>query len=255
MSDDSTIYQPTPWFKKKKIVIPLILIALSALGSFGGNNSKSNQSSSSDGVSSLRSYPATIEGSAVVNPATLAIRFTVRNDGSQPVTPNCDLRAKDVSGTYSGFDLFTPTTPIEPGGMQHLVGHLTITKQGAQYATDMSISCTANTTDSSSSSNKEVTVVGVDSCGGTYGDYDADNKTWYWGVCAKASGVSIATQMNCTESGLDSSGKVIVSHDFIATTLNDLTITGYGPNETTMPDTTKQIAKAIKSATVKCKIA
>jgi hypothetical protein len=250
--------QDRPWFKRKKIMIPLVLVALIIIGSIGGGKKSPSSSSGSTPTTSTqtatRVYPSSVDGSAVVNPATLAVRFTVRNDGSQPVTPSCDLRAQDTSGTYSGFDLFTLTAPLAAGAMQHLVGDLTITKQGAAYATQITVKCSAETSDTSISQGKTVTVVDVSDCGFGYGAYDSDNKTWYWGACAKASGVAPNTQMTCTQVGLDSAGKELARNTYTAVALNDLTITSYGQDQNVTLDTTKAIAKAIKSIQYTCEL-
>jgi hypothetical protein len=240
---------PKPWFKKKRIIIPLAFLVLGVFGSLTG---KSGTSSTGGGGSTTRSYPAAVDGSAVVNPATLAVRFHVTNDGSQAVTPNCTLKAQDVSGTYSGYDIFTPTSPVAPGATQNLVGHLTITKQGASYADQFSLSCVAETSDTTSNSGKAVGVTDISNCGDSYGAFDDSTNTWYWGACMKATGVAPMTHMTCTENGLDSAGKQVATHTFPANTLNDLTIIAYGENETTQPTTTKAIAQSIKSVTVSC---
>jgi hypothetical protein len=206
----------------------------------------------SESKSVTRVYPATVEGHAVINPATMSVRFRVHNTGSLPITPSCTLSASDPSGTYHGFDIFTPKSPIAAGASIPLVGRLTITKQGANYANQFKIKCTAVTTDTAISTGKSVTIVSVTNCGDSYGAYDDTVPEWYWGACIKASKVAPFTHMRCVETAFNSSGKVLTSHAFNATTLNDLSVTGYGEKETTMPSTTKAVAKAITNVKVKC---
>jgi hypothetical protein len=198
-----------------------------------------------------RNYPATIDGYAVVNPATLAVRFTIKNDGTRLVDPSCIIRAQDESGTYHGFDVFVPPKAIQPGSVVHLVGNLTITKQGAAYVTTVKINCTALTADKATSAGKSVRIVDVNNCGDTYGAFDPSSG-WYWGACIKVGGVNPNTILKCTETALNGSGKAIAKHSFVAVTFSNLTLTGYGTGQTTMPDTTKAIAEAIKTVKVVC---
>lgn len=221
-----------------------IVVVLAIAATFG--NTSGSTSSPTD--SSVRTYPATIDGSFVVNPATLAIQWSVQNNGSQTVKPSCDIEAKDLSGTYRGFDTFDTTNPIPAGSTVHATSNLTITKEGANFATDISITCTTRTSDRTVTTGKSVKVVSVFN---PLGAYDSSSG-WYWGGPPIVSGVAVNTQMTCIETALDVSGKVIATHKFSGVTLNNNAVTGYGDGQDPTVNATKAIALAIKSVTAKC---
>ncbi len=110
------------------VVIVLILWGLYAIF-FGGSGKKA-------------SYQGTVDTSSfnIVNPATLGVSFHVKNTGNAPGAPYCTLQVNDVNDTYSGTDAFTLKT-IQPGQTVTSVDNVTITKQGAQYVTDGTITC------------------------------------------------------------------------------------------------------------------
>lgn len=247
---------PKPWFKKKRFVIPAALLVLGVIGAATGGSKSSPSSVPSNGKiantnsSGDRVYPATVDGIAVLDPATVVVRFTVSNNGSESVSPSCTVRVQNAGGSYHGFDVFS-MNPIAPGASVHASGKIVITSQGAQFATQSSISCTAKTSDTTVSSGKSVTVVSVTDALGAYDP----SSGWYWGGGIKVAGVAPNTQMKCTESALDSTGKVIATHSFMAVTFNDLTVTGYGEGQDVTADTTKAIAQAIKKVTATCSLA
>ena len=235
----------------KRIVIAAIVVTflIISFASGGSTTSTNTSTSTSSETSHTRSYAAKVDGSAVINPASLAVRFTVTNDGTQTVTPSCTIDAKDPSSTYHGYDIFE-INPIKAGGVEHAVGNLTITKEGSSFITDIKISCTANTTDSASSAGKAVAVTGISTDG--FSAYDSDAKSWYWGVTFKAVGVDKNTRLTCTQIAFNKAGKEVVRHSYSAVTVNDLTVIAYGQDEIAMPDTTKAIAKAIVNIKVSC---
>ena len=51
-----------------------------------------------------------------------------------------------------------------------------------------------------------------------------------------------------------SNGKQIAKHTYPANVVNDGTVVSYGEGETSMPDTTKTIAQAIKDIKVACNL-
>jgi hypothetical protein len=126
-----------------------------------------------------------------------------------------------------------------------MVGQITITKQGAEFANQISISCVAKTMDTGSVVGNEVSITNIEDCSG----YDPDLNEWWWGACFKGVRLSPMTQMDCTSQALNSKGEVILTDEFRANTLNDGTIIHYGA---TLPTTTKAKVKAIKSYNIKC---
>jgi hypothetical protein len=231
-----------PWFKKKRFVIPAIFLVLGFIGSLSGNSG----STSNSGGSNLRSYPVSFVRSAVVNPATLSVVFSVTNDGTQPITPKCTIKMKDESGTYSGWDVFDITDPIDPNVSKEIIVQLTITKQGASFANEFTGECSANTTDNATNVGKEVVISDIQNFSATDG-----SEGWYWGASFKANQKPM-TKMNCTVKALDKSGKVIGETSYRANTLNDGTVIGYGSDAQALVDSKKSMVLAIESFDVKC---
>ena len=236
------------WAKKLVLAgvfsLVAMVVVLAIVATFGSTSGGANSPSGSG----TRTYPASIDGSFVVNPATLAIQWSVQNNGSQTVKPSCVIEAKDLSGTYRGFDTIETTNPIPAGSTVHATSNLTITKEGANFATDISITCTAQTSDKTVTTGKSVTVVSVSN---PLGAFDSSSG-WYWGGTPIVSGVAVNTQMTCIESAFDASGKVIATHRFSGVTLNNNAVTGYGDGQDPTVDATKAIAQAITSVTAKC---
>ena len=238
-----------PWFKKKRFVIPLVFLVLSFIGGLSGGEDVSTETSSEE-VSSEeveREYPLEIESYAVVNPATISFQFRVTNDGTEEVTPTCYIKVQDPSGTYKGYDYFTPNDPLQPGVSKPLVGQLTITKEGAAFATEWSGKCTAKTRDMGSSKGKEVELYEIVNCS----DYDSVEKEWFWGSCFKAK-VAPMTQMNCSVDALDTKGNVVASQEYRATTGNNGAVMPYG--DYVFPATTKAVVNSIKDFKISCSL-
>lgn len=61
--------------------------------------------------------------------------------GAVAGTPTCTIQAHDDSYSYTGTDAVPRTSPLEPGGVWYFKDDVTITNQGAQYVTQVNISC------------------------------------------------------------------------------------------------------------------
>lgn len=237
-----------PWFKKKRYIILMVFVFFGVVGQFTGSDTTStNDSASSESKSQVRSYPVKYLSHAVINPATISVRFSVTNDGTQAVRPDCTIRMRDASGTYKGFDVFSLLEDVEPGQSKQVVGQLTITKEGAAFADQFSGECTASTTDTGSTAGKSVEIYDIKNCS------DGDEEGWYWGACFKAK-LSPMTQMDCEVTAYDSKGNVVGTHSFRGNTLNEGTVTSYGQNERWYVDSTKAVAQSVKSFDVNCKL-
>jgi hypothetical protein len=81
------------------------------------------------------------DGMTVVNPADLHVTGQVQNTGKKAGTPSCTLQAHDNAYSYSGTDVVTKTSPLQPGATWYFHDDLTITHQGAQYITTVDVSC------------------------------------------------------------------------------------------------------------------
>ncbi len=233
-----------PWYNQKKFVIPLVLGLFWVVGTINSEDT-STSSSSDSGQTVTRTYPVEYISHAVVNPATIAVRFSVKNDGTQPVSPECRIRMQDASGTYKGFDIFDITDEIAAGQSQIIVGQLTITNEGAAFADQFSGDCTASTTDTGSSAGKDVEIYDIKNCS------DGDEEGWYWGACFKAN-LEPMTQMDCTITALDKGGTEVGTHSYRANVVNNGTVVSYGQNERWYVDAPKSVVQKVDSFTVKC---
>lgn len=77
----------------------------------------------------------------VINPGDLRVYGQVKNTGKGAGTPSCTLQAHDAAYSYSGTDVVTKTSPLQPGATWNFADNLTITNQGASYITVVSVSC------------------------------------------------------------------------------------------------------------------
>jgi hypothetical protein len=244
-------------FWQKALVVLLVYALFSAVTGFGGS-SDSPESSSPSSAEVERSYPVEYLSHADINPASVSVRFAVKNDGTQPITPTCKIKMSDSSGTYSGYDFFDITDSIAPAQSKQVVVQLTITDEGAAYVDTFTGSCTAKTSDTGTTAGTEVIVSDIQD--NSWGDdqYELDeNKKfpedagfWY-GPSFKVDQPRM-TQMDCTWIAYDKNGKVVGTHSYRANTLNDGSVTPYGPNETYYIDSTEKIVKSVETYDVKC---
>jgi hypothetical protein len=86
-------------------------------------------------------YSAHVVSYTAVNPADLSVAIRVTNTGSETGTPTCTIDAEDPSYTYTGVDVATLQGTVAPGASAAFVDNLTITKQGASYVTQVTVSC------------------------------------------------------------------------------------------------------------------
>ena len=176
----------------------------------------------------------------------MTVVWNVTNDGSEPVTPTCTIRMQDSSGTYKGYDIFELKDALKAGQTRQVIGQLTITKEGADYADQFSGECTAKTSDTGTLAGKSVKISDIQNFSATEG-----SEGWYQGASFKADQAPM-TQMDCVVKALDKNGKVVAETSYRGNTLNDGTVIGYGPDAQSLVDSTKAIVQSIKSFDVKC---
>jgi hypothetical protein len=227
---------------QKAVVVILLLSLISA--PFNGGGSSDSSSSSSASVQE-RSYPVEYLSHADINPATVSVRFGIKNDGTQPITPTCKIKMSDSSGTYSGYDFFDITDPIPAGVQKQVVVQLTITNEGSAYVDTFTGSCTAKTSDTGSSVGKAVVISNIKDCS----DHDEDG--WYWGACFNSDQQPM-TQMDCVVKALDANGKEVGTHSYRANTVNNGVVVSYGQDVRWYVMSTKSVVQSIKSYDVKC---
>jgi FlaG/FlaF family flagellin (archaellin) len=242
---------------QKAIVVLLAYVLFSAVTGFG-SSSDSPESSSSSSAEVQRSYPVKYLRHAVINPATISVAFQVKNDGTQPIRPSCKIKMQDVSGTYKGYDFVDFLEDIAPNQSREAVVQLTVTKEGAAFADQFIGECSATTSDIGTNAGKEVVVSDIEDASWGDDQYELDqNKEfpedagfWY-GPTFKVNQPRM-TQMDCTWSAFDKSGRVVGTHSFRANTLNDGSVTSYGAGEKWYVDSTQRIVNTVESYDVKC---
>ena len=222
----------------------VILITYALISSVTGIGGASDSSETSTSIQE-RSYPVEYLSHADINPATVAVRFGIKNDGTQPISPSCKIKMSDLSGTYSGYDFFDITDPIAPGQTKQAVVQLTITNEGSAYVDQFTGSCTASTSDTGSSVGKAVAISNIENCS------DNDEDGWYWGACFKSDQQPM-TQMDCTITALDSKGVKVGTHSYRANTVNNGTVVSYGQDVLWYVISNKSTVQSIKSFDVKC---
>jgi hypothetical protein len=218
------------------LVSLLAVVSLLSACSGGSNREDSAQ---------LRSYPTTVDSFAVINPSQLSVAFTVKNDGSEPIEPSCKVKATDGTGTYKGIYMAIQDS-IAAGVSQRLVTQVEISQEGAEFVTEVTAECEATTTDTSSSSGKQITVSEISECGGD------DGSTYYWAPCFKVD-AERGTMMTCTADALDGQGAVIATMTYKVNTANNGFANGFGDGAGTQ-DVTEKLYKSIESLTVSCRL-
>jgi hypothetical protein len=243
---------------QKALVVFLAYVLIASITGIGGSSETPKSSTESSSSVQERSYPVEYLSHADINPATVSVRFGVKNDGTQPITPTCKIKMSDSSGTYSGYDFFDITDPIAAGVTKQVVVQLTITNEGSAYVDKFTGSCTAKTSDTASSAGQAVVISNIEDASWGDDQYELDeNKEfpedagfWY-GPSFKVNQPRM-TQMDCSWTAFDKNGEVVGTHSFRANTLNDGTVTSYGPDEKWYIDSTQKIVNSVKSYDVKC---
>ena len=76
-----------------------------------------------------------------INPADLRVYIHVVNTSNVSGTPSCFVYAQDPDDNYQGFNTVQHDSALKPGGEWNFADDLTITKQGSQYVTQVSVKC------------------------------------------------------------------------------------------------------------------
>jgi hypothetical protein len=233
-------------FWQKALVVFLAYVLFASVTGFGSSSDAPKDSSTQSAAIATRSYPVEYLSHAVINPATISVRFGITNDGTQSITPTCDVKMQDTSGTYKGYDIFEITDPIAPGQTKQVVVQLTITKEGAAFADQFVADCKAQTSDTASSAGKELIITDIKNLSAEDG-----SEGWYWGPNFKVNAEPM-TQMDCSIKALDKNGKVVDTLSYRGNTLNDHSVTSYGQDVLWYKDSTKAIVQSINSFDIKC---
>ena len=242
----------------KKVLTSIIVILVAGTVITGCSSNK--ESASSESEATKRSYPVKLINNIVINPATAGIRFSVTNDGTQPVSPTCIVRMRDASLTYTGWTLVEFTQPILAGQSLQAVANITIKNEGAYYANNFSGECTAYTTDTGTNAGTEVIVSEIEDASHGDDQWELDSNKefpedagFYYGPTFKVNQPRM-TQMDCSWTAFDKNGKVVGTHSYRANTSNTGGVSSYGPDEKWYIDSTEKIVKSVESYEVSCRL-
>jgi hypothetical protein len=231
---------------QKAVVIFLTYLLISSIAGIGGSSDSPSSDNTSQSQTANRSYPVEYVRHAVINPATVSVAFNIKNDGTQPIKPTCNIKMQDAGGTYKGYDIFEITDEIAASQTKQVVVQLTITKEGAEYVDQFIGDCTAITSDTASSAGKAVVISEIKNMSATDG-----SEGWYWGASFKSNQKPM-TQMDCTVKALDKDGNQVAMHSYRANTVNEGLVIPYGQNERWDADASKSVVLSIKSFDVEC---
>jgi hypothetical protein len=243
---------------QKIFVVLIAYVLISSVTGLGGSSDSSDSSTAGSSSAQERIYPVKYLRHAVINPATISVAFQVKNDGTQPIKPSCKIKMQDASGTYKGYDFIDFLEDIAPNQSKEAVVQLTITNEGAEFANQFIGECSATTSDTGTNAGKDVIVSNIEDA--SWGDdqseldenreFPEDAGFWY-GPSFKVNQPRM-TQMDCSWTAFDKNGKVVGTHSYRANTLNDGTVTSYGPDEKWYVDSTERIVKSVETYDVKC---
>lgn len=243
---------------QKGLVLLIAYALMTTVTGIGGSSDSSDSSAEGSSSAQERVYPVKYLRHAVINPATISVAFQVKNDGTQPIKPSCKIKMQDSSGTYKGYDFVNFLEDIAPNQSKEAVVQLTITKEGAAFADQFIGECSAATSDTGTNAGKEVIVSNIEDASWGDDQYELDeNKEfpedagfWY-GPSFKVNQPPM-TQMDCTWTAFDRNGNVVGTHSYRANTLNDGSVTSYGPDEKWYVDSNERFVKSVDSYDVKC---
>jgi hypothetical protein len=86
-------------------------------------------------------YRAMVTGLHVLDPATLDVTVRVTNTGKAAGKPDCIVSAQNAGGAYHGVNEGTAKASLAPGAAVTLAMPVTITGQGAEFATQAKATC------------------------------------------------------------------------------------------------------------------
>jgi len=86
-------------------------------------------------------YEINIAGNSYADPTSRRVTFTVKNVGSEQLNPSCYVEVYNDTKLYRGYEYITWDTPVQPGEAKYFEGLLTVTNEGAAYATKVKVNC------------------------------------------------------------------------------------------------------------------
>jgi hypothetical protein len=141
------MWKHTNWSKNVKIVVTVLAALMTITVMATSPKTPKTEKPVKDTVQkqeapkAVAKFEGTILGYEAQNPASLRVVAEVKNSGNAEGKFNCTIRGKDSGSNYTGFDMFEAEVSQAPDEVRKLIGNITITKEGAAYVTDVSISC------------------------------------------------------------------------------------------------------------------
>lgn len=121
-------------------VVAYIAYFAPRIADMGNDGVEAEQPTTETAVSAETTFSATVSSIVTVNPATAIATVDITNVGNSAGVPYCTVRVADPSGTYKGVDLFE-FEELQPGERRQFDAQLTVTNQGAVFATIGSADC------------------------------------------------------------------------------------------------------------------
>lgn len=141
------MWRYTTWHKSVKISISILaaIATISIMATSQSTTTKqqvNNVKSQQQSPKTEAKFEGTVLNYEAINPASLRVAVEVKNAGNAEGRFSCTIRGKDTSSTYTGFDTFEDEGgTLAPDASRKFSGVITITKQGAEYVNDVSVSC------------------------------------------------------------------------------------------------------------------
>ena len=128
----------------QQAVVVILLLSLIGAATGSGDSTTTTQTKTEKKVEApakVASFSGEIGTWNAINPASGTVTFSITNNGDAPGKPNCKVAVQDESGTYRGYDYPIFDNEVAPGETVKGKITLTVTKEGATYVTNGSVTC------------------------------------------------------------------------------------------------------------------
>lgn len=125
------------------IVIGITLAAIASTSDIQQRTNPTQEVEVQDNSAKAR-YEINVAGNSYAGPSQRRVTFTVKNIGDAPGNPSCSIivdSAENTSKYYHGTDYAYWNTPLNPGDSKYFEGLITISDEGAAYATRAKVNC------------------------------------------------------------------------------------------------------------------
>lgn len=123
------------------LIVGLVLAAFGwLLTSSPNGDEEPAQSTQTSTTQTPTTFSASVSSIVTINPATAIATVDITNVGASAGVPYCTVSVADPSGTYKGVDFFE-FEELQPGERRQFDAQLTVTNQGAVFATNGSADC------------------------------------------------------------------------------------------------------------------